>query len=276
MGRPVNANGERTRQAILDAGLQAFGEKGYFGSSLRDIATLVGVRESALYNYFSSKEALFHAILDAAAETRDEQWAAFLAEPMGDARSVLERLATRILEIFCEPQQQSLFLLMTSDGIRLAKQGKLDLVGMMTSGKAPFKGLIQKFISEGSLRPGDPDVLSMVFMSPLAAWRQLHAVDPESSVVANREQAAFARAEHGSPTQVTIVDASSTGPSAKTFVVTRSSNLPQRNGQRPRRSMQDESSRIARLENGNRLGSCHGGSGDAALDAGRAIDPGPG
>ena len=68
MGRPVNANGERTRQAILDAGLQTFAEKGYFGSSLRDIATLVGVRESALYNYFNSKEALFHAILDAAAQ----------------------------------------------------------------------------------------------------------------------------------------------------------------------------------------------------------------
>ena len=188
MGRPVNANGERTRQAILDAGLQTFAEKGYFGSSLRDIATLVGVRESALYNYFSSKEALFHAILDAAAETREEQWAAFLAEPMGDARSVLERLATRILEIFCEPQQQYLFLLMMSDGVRLAKQGKVDLVGRMTSGKAPFKGLIQQWISQGSLRPGDPDVLSMVFMSPLAAWRQLHAVDPANPVVANRAQ----------------------------------------------------------------------------------------
>ena len=60
--------------------------------------------------------------------------------------------------------------------------------GRMTNGKAPFKGLIQQWISDGSLRPGDPDVLSMVFMSPLAAWRQLHAVDPNSSVVANREQ----------------------------------------------------------------------------------------
>jgi AcrR family transcriptional regulator len=188
MGRPVNANGERTRQSILDAGLQTFAEKGYFGSSLRDIAKIVGVRESALYNYFSGKEALFHAILDASNETRDEQWAAFLAEPMRDPRSVLERLTTRILEIFCEPQEQFLFLLMTSDGIRLARQGKLDLVGRMTRGKAPFKGLIQRLISDGSLRPGDPDVLSMAFMSPLAAWRQLHAVDPENSVVANREQ----------------------------------------------------------------------------------------
>jgi len=188
MGRPVNANGERTRQAILEAGLQTFAEKGYFGSSLRDIAKRVGVRDSALYNYFSSKEALFHAILDAAEETKNEEWAAFLAEPMRDARSVLERLTTRILEIFCEPRRQYLFLLMMSDGMRLAKQGDVDLIGRMTSGAAPFKGLIQRFISEGSLRPGDPDVLTMVFMGPLTVWRQIHALDPASSVIANREQ----------------------------------------------------------------------------------------
>jgi AcrR family transcriptional regulator len=188
MGRPVNANGERTRQAILDAGLQTFAEKGYFGSSLHDIAKRVGVRESALYNYFGSKEALFHAILDAADETKHEEWAAFLAEPMRDARSVLERLTTRILEIFCEPRRQYLFLLMMSDGMRLAKRGELDLVGRMTSGAAPFKGLIQRLISDGSLRPGDPDVLTMVFMGPLMVWRQVHAVDSGSPVIANREQ----------------------------------------------------------------------------------------
>lgn len=188
MGRPINANGERTRQAILDAGLQTFAEKGYFGSSLRDIATLVGVRESAVYNYFSGKEALFRAILDAADETRDEEWAAFLALPMGDARSVLERLTTRILEIFSEPRAQYLFQLLMSDGMRLARQGDLDLVGRLTSGAEPLKGLIGRLISEGSLRPGDPDVFAMAFMGPLLVWRKLHAVDPESPVVANRAQ----------------------------------------------------------------------------------------
>ncbi|MCC7243764.1 MAG: TetR family transcriptional regulator, partial [Acidobacteria bacterium] len=51
MARPRNADGQRTRQAILDAALDLFGEKGYFGTSLRDVARAVGVRESALYNY---------------------------------------------------------------------------------------------------------------------------------------------------------------------------------------------------------------------------------
>ena len=62
MGRPIHADGRQTRQAILDAALELFADKGYFGTSLRDIAAVVGVRESALYNYFRGKEALFSAL----------------------------------------------------------------------------------------------------------------------------------------------------------------------------------------------------------------------
>ena len=65
MARPKNADGQRTRQAILDAALDLFSEKGYFGTSLRDVAAAVGVRESAIYNYFAGKDALFDALLTA-------------------------------------------------------------------------------------------------------------------------------------------------------------------------------------------------------------------
>ena len=70
MARPRNADGQRTRQAILDAALDLFAEKGFFGTSLRDVATAVGVRESALYNYFASKDALFEALILADQHTK--------------------------------------------------------------------------------------------------------------------------------------------------------------------------------------------------------------
>ena len=63
MARPAGRDGAQTRQALLDAALSLFAEKGYFGTSLRDIARHVGVRESALYNYFPSKESLFEAVV---------------------------------------------------------------------------------------------------------------------------------------------------------------------------------------------------------------------
>ncbi|MDO8915649.1 MAG: helix-turn-helix domain-containing protein [Coriobacteriia bacterium] len=55
------------RGEILDAALQVFAEKGYAGGSMRDIATVVGVSEPALYRHFPGKEALFLALVRVAA-----------------------------------------------------------------------------------------------------------------------------------------------------------------------------------------------------------------
>jgi AcrR family transcriptional regulator len=55
--------GERTAERILDAGETLFAERGYAGTSLRDVATRVGLRVPSLYNHFASKEALYAAVL---------------------------------------------------------------------------------------------------------------------------------------------------------------------------------------------------------------------
>lgn len=191
MGRPVQADGRQTRKAILDAALDLFAEKGYFGTSLREIAVAVGVRESAFYNYFKSKEALFIALLEAAHESKTEQLAAFLAEPITDARAALERLSTMALDHFCEPRQQRLFLIFMSDGMRLAKQGHIDLMERMTSGAAPIHELMRRLTAIGGLNPCDPELLAMEFMGPLLLWRHWHAINPNGRLVANRR--AFVR-----------------------------------------------------------------------------------
>ena len=98
MARPRNADGQRTRQAILDAALDLFAAKGYFGTSLRDVATVVGVRESALYNYFAGKEALFDALLDAHQATKNERLAPLADVPIKDGRTLLLQLAQSTLD----------------------------------------------------------------------------------------------------------------------------------------------------------------------------------
>jgi AcrR family transcriptional regulator len=46
----------QTRQALIDAGIQLVGEKGYDGASIGDIAAFTEVTKGAVYYYFGSKE----------------------------------------------------------------------------------------------------------------------------------------------------------------------------------------------------------------------------
>jgi AcrR family transcriptional regulator len=64
----VSTKGERTRQALLDAAIQRFSADGLRGVALSDVARDVGVTPAAVYAYFTGKEALFAAAVDADAD----------------------------------------------------------------------------------------------------------------------------------------------------------------------------------------------------------------
>lgn len=54
--------GPETRRAVLEAARRLFTRQGFDGTSMRDIATEVGLTNAALYYHFSSKDALLAAL----------------------------------------------------------------------------------------------------------------------------------------------------------------------------------------------------------------------
>ena len=62
-----------TLEKIQQAALAEFLDKGFLGASLRQIVKNAGVTTGAFYGYFSSKEALFNAIVE---PTPRPSWAA--------------------------------------------------------------------------------------------------------------------------------------------------------------------------------------------------------
>jgi AcrR family transcriptional regulator len=186
MARPVGRDGQQTRQALLDAALELFAEKGYFGTSLRDIAGHVGVRESALYNYFPSKESLFEAVVLADRQETAERLAPFLDASIDDPRAFLEDLGNLALETYKEPKQQQRFRILMSDGIRLAVEGRINLIDQQVGSKSQvLRAVMVRLMDAGVLNAGDPELLTFQFISPLLTWRQLQALRPNYPMVIN-------------------------------------------------------------------------------------------
>jgi AcrR family transcriptional regulator len=84
LGRPVGANGDETRQRILDATMRCVAEIGYARATIREIAKLAKVTSGSLYHYFPNKSELVRATFDemarmsvprvAAAAQRDQNY----------------------------------------------------------------------------------------------------------------------------------------------------------------------------------------------------------
>jgi AcrR family transcriptional regulator len=61
--RPREESVVTTRERILRESSHLFAARGYYGSSTRDIATAVGIRQPSLFHHFPNKQAIFQELL---------------------------------------------------------------------------------------------------------------------------------------------------------------------------------------------------------------------
>ena len=53
-----------TKEKITEEALTLFAEKGYKGTSVKNIADAVGIKDASLYNHFKSKQEIFESIVE--------------------------------------------------------------------------------------------------------------------------------------------------------------------------------------------------------------------
>lgn len=96
MARTVGSMAEPTRRRILDAATELFVERGFAGTSIRDIAEHLGMTKGSLYYHFSSKEDLLLAMLDPLLSAIEEFVAA--ARSTGTPTPALVRRLVEVLD----------------------------------------------------------------------------------------------------------------------------------------------------------------------------------
>ena len=146
-----------TADALLAAAKRLFAERGFDGSSVRDITAQAGANLGAVTYHFGSKEALYHAVLDRALvpfRTKLAETATASGPPLDRIAAVLRALFQHLAD---HPDIPRLMVQ------QLAAGGEIPAVirGTMQANIGLIAQLIGEGQSDGTIRDGDPQLMAL-------------------------------------------------------------------------------------------------------------------
>jgi len=180
----------RTKERILETALKLFSERGFEAVSVRDIAFEVGVKESAMYRHFSSKQAVFDQLVEDYLTKSATFMGGIHAQPTEDlgylARSAeiykhlndedFLRLGGSVFTDFLmQPDVLRFWRMISIERLgnkSLAQMWKSHLFDEPIAFQTSLFGLLIKL---GAIKEIDPELLALEFFSPLLLL-YLHAL----------------------------------------------------------------------------------------------------
>ena len=152
-----------TRSALLDVAQQRFAVDGFAGTSVRDLAAAVGIKESSVYNHFASKQAVLDALL-ARIDERLVAVARRFGVPLGHPKDAAPVYETITLDHLGDAAGGFLDAWLHDPEI-VAALRELTAERPLAFQAAVFAELVRK----GRFRPADPEALALAFWGPILA-----------------------------------------------------------------------------------------------------------
>lgn len=169
---------EETRARILKAAVRRFAIAGYYAASVDDICSEAGVSKGAFYHHFPSKQAIFLALM--------EGWLTMIDMGLDAARKAtvpetLMNMTDLLPGVFASAEDRlPMFLEFWLQASRDETIWKA-IIAPYRHYQEHFSKLIKAGITEGSIKPVDPQVAAQVIVS-LAVGLVLQGVlDPHGA-----------------------------------------------------------------------------------------------
>lgn len=155
---------DERRETILKIAHAAFLEDGYAATSMSSIAAKVGGSKATLYNYFSSKEELFSAVIEE--RCRDFQEMLYDADlDNQDFRKALTFLGTEAVRWMLRDDSIATYRLITAESGRFPELGRAFYLAGPQKGKEMLAEFFGRAAEKGHLKPGYMTGLAVHFMT---------------------------------------------------------------------------------------------------------------
>jgi TetR/AcrR family transcriptional regulator len=161
------------RTQLLDVAATLFSQRGFAGTTTRQIAAAVGTSETVLFRHFPTKENLYAAILERWAPTAElDRWLADLRAlaDTGDDEALFRAVVTAILESYRrDPVHHRLMLFAALEDHALARIALVKYT-------VPISSFLREYVArrqaEGAFRRVRPEVVVHMLLSAAAQHAQ--------------------------------------------------------------------------------------------------------
>lgn len=161
----IDGLASNARKRILETAVDLFADKGYSGTSVREIVARAGVSKPVLYYYFQSKEGLFFAILEWAADVQQN----VLKEIFEASGTVIDRFVYLYRRVYEGIQQYQSLYKMINGLIYGPPQGapEYDYASYQRHMFDAVKQIYAEGVSKGEIRKADADEVAFLVLSLL-------------------------------------------------------------------------------------------------------------
>ncbi len=171
-----------TKQLILSAALDLFSQHGYNGASIRQIARAVGIRESAIYNHYKSKEEIFLAILaEFKSSTVSEKILSDdLLDDLSNPEKFLRNFAERLINHWNTQQERKFIRLLLMEQFTQIGYKELSTTDYLSELRKMCRLIFSEMIKTKIVKQYNPEILAEQFIAPLFLIRTEHLVSVEN------------------------------------------------------------------------------------------------
>lgn len=169
------------KQTLISVAIDLFFKKGYFATSMSDIAKGCGIQKASIYHYFPGKEDLLFGIM----ETTMADLMAELHKNLDESSGVEQRMRAAIHShvTFHLKRQKETFI--ASSELRGLSDGNLTrIIALRDQYEAVFQELITAGMCEGLFEQGDIKILSYAILTLCTAGATWYKPNGRLSVAA--------------------------------------------------------------------------------------------
>jgi AcrR family transcriptional regulator len=182
------------RQAILDAALTVFADRGYEAARLDDVAARAGVAKGTLYLYFEDKEALFEALVRGAVSPMLDKVGEFSAAAGMKTADILQFFFAVFRQEVLGTNRKLLLRLIISEGPRFPALAEFYYREIVSRGLHLVRTVARKGVGDGELASDAIARFPQLLIAPLlmavvwdALFSRLDPLDVEGLLAAHRE-----------------------------------------------------------------------------------------